>query len=373
MLPLKKEYETFYFFPFYHTGGAEKVHALVTQATGGPNSIIYFTRTSHDKNFYADFVKSGSTIKDISRYTDNKFLYFLNLIYRGYISGVINNQKKTALIFNGQCNFAYKISPWIKKRIPQIELIHSFNTFSWIRIPFLPFISRTVMISQVRIDDHLKQYKKLKVPDVYKARIQHIVNGIPLPLSKKQKDVTETIKVLYAGRGTEEKRVNLVAKIAVRSAQEALPVEFLFMGDVREAISPSLRSFCTILGHLVDQKKIDEVYSKAHLVIITSYTEGFPLVIEEGMSHGCGVIATPVGDIPIHVKPHENGFLFSSIWDEALIVEEGVKFLSLLSKEKGLLLQMGENNRKYAYENFSLEAFDKKYRQLFDQLRNNLS
>jgi glycosyltransferase involved in cell wall biosynthesis len=229
------------------------------------------------------------------------------------------------------------------------------------------------MISQVRIKDHLKQYQKLKVPDVYKARIQHIVNGISLPLTKKQKDVSNTIKVLYAGRGTEEKRVSLVAKIAERSAQEKLPVEFLFMGDVLEAISPTLRSFCTILGQLTNPAEIDEVYSNAHVVIITSYTEGFPLAIEEGMSHGCGVIATPVGDIPIHIKPSENGFLFSSVRDEALIVEEGVNFLSLLSKEKGLLLEMGENNRKYAYENFSIEAFNEKYRQLFNKLRSHLS
>jgi glycosyltransferase involved in cell wall biosynthesis len=368
MQPVKKAYENYYFFPFYHTGGAEKIHALVAQATGGARSIIYFTRTSHDKNFYEDFVKSGSTIKDISTYTDNKFLYFINLIYRGYISSIINSQKSAPLIFNGQCNFAYKIAPWIKKEIPQVELIHSFNTFSWIRLPFLPFISQTVMISQVRIEDHLKQYQQLKVPDYYNSRIQYIVNGIPLPSTIEKKDVTNTIKILYAGRGTEEKRVNLVAKIAERSVQEGLPVEFLFMGDVLHAISPALRPFCTLIGQQADPAKINEVYRQAHVVIITSYTEGFPLVIEEGMSHACAVIATPVGDIPIHVKHNENGFLFSSVWDEAVIVAEGVKFVFLLLKEKALLLQMGETNREYAYSHFSIESFNEKYQQLFKKL-----
>ncbi|MCW3107883.1 MAG: glycosyltransferase family 4 protein [Segetibacter sp.] len=263
--PMKKEYETFFFFPFYHTGGAEKVHAMVTQATGNENCIIYFTRKSHDKNFYNDFARSGCTIKDISNYTDNKFLYFVNLVFRGIITGYINRQKQNPLVFNGQCNFGYKISPWIKKQIPQVELIHSFNTFSWIRIPFLPFISTTVMISQVRIEDHLRQYEKIEIPSLYKARIQYIVNGISLPSEVKEKDFTRSIKALYVGRGTEEKRVQLIAKIAEQSAFQKLTVEFVFMGEVKEAIPAELVQYCKLLGHKSDQNEIDEI-SNNHIL-----------------------------------------------------------------------------------------------------------
>lgn len=233
---MKKEYETYYFFPFYHTGGAEKVHALITQATGNTNCIIYFTRKSQDDNFYDDFVKSNCTIKDISNYTDNKFLYFFNLIFRGIVSGHINHQKYKPLVFNGQCNFGYKISPWIKKQIPQVELIHSFNTFSWIRIPFLPFITTTIMISRVRIEDHLRQYEKIRIPAFYKSRIQYIVNGIRLPLTVKEKDFAGTIKVLYVGRGTEEKRVHLIAKIAELSAQKNFR-QRLFLWEMYKMLS----------------------------------------------------------------------------------------------------------------------------------------
>src|SRR5688572_24051542 len=103
--PLPKEYDTFYFFPFYHTGGAEKVHALIAKATGSENCIIYFTRKSHNKGFLELFEDSGCTIKDISNFTDNKWLYFNNIIFRGIISGYINSQQNLPLIFNGQCNF----------------------------------------------------------------------------------------------------------------------------------------------------------------------------------------------------------------------------------------------------------------------------
>lgn len=369
--PMKEAYETFFFFPFYHTGGAEKVHAMVTQATGNKNCIIYFTRKSHDKNFYNDFVKSGCTIKDISKYTDNKFLYFINLIFRGMITGYINTQKKPPLVFNGQCNFGYKISPWVKQQIPQIELIHSFNTFSWIRIPFLPFISKTIMISRVRIEDHIKQYKKTGIPDTYISKIQYIVNGISLPQNLKEKDFTQNIKVLYVGRGTAEKRVQLIAKMAEQAAKKKLPVEFMFMGDVKEAIPQELAPYCQLLGHKSDEHEIDETYQQSHIVMITSSTEGFPLAIEEGMARGCAVIATPVGDIPIHVKNNTNGFLFTSVTDELLIIIEAVNWLTLLSNNRALLKEMGARNMDYAHKNFSIEAFNKSYRELFNQLRSN--
>ena len=368
--PLAKEYETFFFFPFYHTGGAEKVHALVAQATGNSNCIIFFTRKSYDKNFYKDFVQSGCDIRDISAFTGSKFLYPINLIYRGIISGYINKQPLKTVVFNGQCNFGYKISPWINKAIPQVELIHSFNTFSWIRLPFLPFISRTMMISKLRIEDHLRQYKKMDVPLPFYKKIQYIVNGIPLPGMQKEKDYNGKLQVLYVGRGTEEKRVHIVAKMAEKAHQQKLPVDFVFMGDVSNAIPAGLLKYCKLIGHQTDSQKIDDEYWQSHIVVITSYTEGFPLAIEEGMARGCAVMATAVGDIPVHVKNIENGLLFSSVDNQETIIDEGVEFLALLCDNKKPLQEISIRNWKYAVENFGIEAFNNSYQQLFHQLRN---
>ena len=368
--PLPKGYETFFFFPFYHTGGAEKVHALITQAVGNDRCIIFFTRKSADENFYTDFEQSGCTIKNISAYTDNKWLYFVNFMYRGMISGYINRQTLKPIVFNGQCNFGYKISPWIRKEVPQIELNHSFNTFSWIRLPFLSFISKTVMISKLRIEDHLQQYKRLDVPHQFNNKIEYVVNGIQLPQHYHRKSFDRPLQVLYVGRGTEEKRVYLIAKIAAAAARNNLPVEFIFMGDVANSIPSEHLPWCKLLGPKKDPAEIESIYQQAHVVIITSSTEGFPMVIEEGMANGCTIISTPVGDIPFHVKHGTNGFLFSSANNEELIISEGVEYLTRLCKHKNLLAEMGETNRKYAIENFGIEAFNNKYRQLFNQLRN---
>lgn len=360
--PLKKQYKVFFFFPFYHTGGAEKVHAQIAAATGGTDCVIFFTKRSADDRFLEDFKKTGCEIKDISKFTDDKWLYFLNLFYRGIITGYINSQHQKPIVFNGQCNFGYKISPWIKKPIPQIELIHSLNSFSYIRIPFLPFIKRTVMISKKRIDDHKELYQRYKIPASYTEKILHIPNAISLPQQvapKSENDLT----VLYVGRGTKEKRVKLIAGTAKLLQNEN--IQFEMLGDVSEAINPGDYSFIKFYGNTSNEKLIAGIYTKAHVLILTSATEGFPMVVMEAMAHGCVILSTAVGDIPYHVKNNENGFLFSNTNDEATIIAEAAEKITWLKNNRHEMKKMAATNIEYAKHNFGIERFNKDYRELF--------
>lgn len=360
--PLKIEYDVFFLFPFYHTGGAEKVHALITHAVTNKKCIVYFTRKSVDDTFYNEFKKNGCTIKDISAFTDNKWLYYLNLIYRGIITSYINRQSIKPVVFNGQCNFAYKISPWVNSSIKQIELIHSFNTFSWIRIPFIPFIYKTIMISKVRIDNHLEQYKKLQIPEKYNYRIGYICNGIKLPKEKVDKIFEEKLNVLYVGRGTSEKRVHLVAAIAQQVKQVNATIEFTMVGDVENAIPVDLQKYCSLKGTIHDASVLSNLYKKAHIVIITSNTEGFPMVIMEAMSYGCAIIATPVGDLTVHIQ-QENGFITSSI-EEDKVVKEMTQHILYLNEYRSILKTLSYENKKYANEHFDIQLFNTKYQEL---------
>lgn len=362
--PLKKEYRVFFFFPFYHTGGAEKVHAQIADALGKNDCIIFFTKRSSDDRFLNDFKKTGCEIKDISQFTDNKWLYFLNLFYRGVITGYINIQQQKPIVFIGQCNFGYKISPWIRKTIPQIELIHSLNTFSYIRIPFLPFITKTIMISQKRIEDHKELYARYKIPTNLLGKIIHIPNAIKLPDNPYVKD-DKTFTVLYVGRGTEEKRVKLVAETAKQLYEKKENVEFEIMGDVSDSISKSTYPFIKFHGNISDEKMIHDIYLKAHVLILTSATEGFPMVIMEGMAYGCVILSTAVGDIPYHVRNNENGFLFSNSENESVIVNEAIEKIIWLKNNRDELKKMAVKNIEYAKRNFGIERFNIDYKELF--------
>jgi Glycosyltransferase len=363
-----REIKVYYFFPFYHIGGAEKIHAQVAAATGGQDCIIYFTKRSANSGMLEAFQRSKCIIRDISRYTDNKWLYFINFIYRGMISYRINHQKQSTLVFNGQCNFAYKLSPWIQKGNPQIELIHSLNTFSYIRIPFIPFITLTVMISQKRIKDHKELYKKYHISDQYLNLIEYIPNAIKIPNLQVQK-LKPPFKVLFSGRGGQEKRVHLIAAMAKHFNESDNNVQFEIMGDVSEVLNANEHPYIHFYGALNDQKQINQIYSRAHVVILTSSTEGFPLAVIEGMSLGCAIIATPVGDIPFHIKDGENGFLFSSVSDEKTIVNEGYQYISKLEQDEKLFQKISLNNIQYCRDHFSIEQFNVRYQNLFDRLK----
>ena len=369
--PLKKQYRIFFFFPFYHTGGAEKVHSQIANATGGNDCIIFFTKRSADNRFLDEFRRSGCDIRDVSTFTGNKWLYFLNLFCRGMITGYINSQKLKPIVFNGQCNFGYKISPWIKKNIPQVELIHSLNTFSYIRIPFLPFIAKTVMISQKRIEDHKELYTRYNIPSHLLNNIVHIPNAIKLPGKTFVKD-DSTFTVLYVGRGTEEKRVKLVAETAKKLFEKKENVAFEIMGDVSGSINKSTYPFIKFHENISDEKMIHDIYSKAHVLMLTSATEGFPMVIMEAMAYGCIILSTAVGDIPYHVKNNENGFLFSNTENGSAIINEATEKIIWLKDNRPVTNQMAENNISYANHNFGIERFNKNYRDLFSSLKSSI-
>lgn len=372
--PLEKEYETFFFFPFYHVGGAEKVHANIAKAIGNRNCIIFFTRKSQNDLFYREFASSQCALRDISRYTDNKWLYFVNIVFRGIISAYINEQKRKPLVFNGQCNFGYKISPWIKKDIPQVELIHSLCSFSYIRIPFLPFITRTVMISTIRIQEHLDLYKRYGIPAALGEKIRFIMNGIDLPKEKPalQKPGGE-MTVLYVGRSTPEKRVHLVAQIASLVKNATDKIQFTFLGEVKEAIPETYHPLCNFLGNQSDPALIAEVYRNASVLLLVSDTEGFPMVIMEAMAQGLAIVSTSVGEVPLHIKNGINGFLIDDYNNPEAVVSEGVRFILKLWQTPALLTEISARNIAYAYEHFGMDRFQNNYRELIANVKQGMS
>jgi glycosyltransferase involved in cell wall biosynthesis len=363
--PLQAEYEVFFFFPFYHTGGAEKVHALISYVLKNRKSIVIFTRKSHNDGFRALFSDSGHDIIDISSYTDNKVKYWNNLVWRGVVTGHINRQRKRPKLFNGQCNFAYKCAPWVHSSIKQYELIHSFNSFSWIRIPFIPYYTSTVMISRKAMTDHYMQYMRLGIPDALAARICYIRNGIMTPPDVSPKETDDRpLSVIYVGRGTSEKRVHIILSIA-RACQDAgLPVKFTFVGDLSNLFKGRLPANCKATGNLNDPVELDHYYRAADVLMLTSSEEGFPMVVMEAMARGCIILSTPVGELPEHIMSNETGFLFSSITDEKTIEQEGVIWIKYLISHPDMCRSMSSKCILYARKHFGIDQFEQEYRAL---------
>lgn len=364
----KAEYDIYFFFPFYHIGGAEKIHYQIAQAFAGSRCIVYFTRKSKGENFLKEFEQNGFTIRDISKYTDNKLLYPVNFIFRGLISFQINNQRNVPIVFNGQSNFGYKISPWVKEHIPQVDLIHALCSFSAIRIPFLEFYKRSVTVSQEIIDKHKRLYDRFRMPRRIRDNIVYINYGIELPVRIQKTQFVSNLRVLYVGRGSEEKRVHLIAQMARVASEQSFPFTFQFLGDVDKFIPDQLKGFCHLLGSVTDPNDVDRIYRQSDVLVVASSTESGPLVVLEAMARGLAILSTPVGIVNEHIKHGINGFVFSSIEHSEQIVQEGIQFLLSLSRDIDLQKRIATENQNYAFENFGIEHFYKNYRNLFKQL-----
>jgi colanic acid/amylovoran biosynthesis glycosyltransferase len=70
-----------------------------------------------------------------------------------------------------------------------------------------------------------------------------------------------------------------------------------------------LRDEVRLLGHL-SRQQIDACYAAADLIVLTSRSEGIPLVLMEAMAHSKPVLAPEITGIPELVVDAKNGFLY---------------------------------------------------------------
>ena len=74
----------------------------------------------------------------------------------------------------------------------------------------------------------------------------------------------------------------------------------------------------TLLGH-VRHEQLGSLYDRADLVVLTSRSEGLPLVLMEAMARGKIVLAPAITGIPELVIPGKTGFLYQPEWMDDFI------------------------------------------------------
>jgi colanic acid/amylovoran biosynthesis glycosyltransferase len=72
-----------------------------------------------------------------------------------------------------------------------------------------------------------------------------------------------------------------------------------------------LQNCVALLGH-VNREKMDSLYETADLVVLTSRSEGIPLVLMEAMAREKIVMAPEITGIPELILPGRNGFLYKA-------------------------------------------------------------
>jgi glycosyltransferase involved in cell wall biosynthesis len=126
------------------------------------------------------------------------------------------------------------------------------------------------------------------------ANVYEIPYGVEIPDEVAGED--EPPKVLFAGRLSKEKRIDVVA-----AATEGLPRIVAGDGPLRDLLPDALG--------FVPQQELFELMERAAVLLLTSEREGLPNVVLEAMARGKTVVSTPVGGIPAVIKDGETGLL----------------------------------------------------------------
>lgn len=348
----------FLFFPYYHIGGAEKVHVKITSCLKEHNPIVFFANKSKNPALKEQFMQSAK-IFDIGYLNNPLLIYF----WAGVLSTVVN-YNKDCVVFGCNNILFYKLIPYLKPDICCIDLIHAFGGgIENVSLPYVNRLDKRVVINSRTLKDLKKQYSLNGVPEEMNDRIFLIENCVQIPERITRKNNGSTLRILYVGRGSEEKRVHLIGKISHVCHQKNVPVEFVLVGEVEDSIPEQYRIHCNFLGEIVDEKKLSEVYNSSDILLLVSSSEGFPLVIMEAMARGLVTISTDVGGISEHIHNGYNGFLIKND-NEDLIIKNTCDIISELVSNKSLMDKISTEAYEYAKVNFNCKNFCLKYKKL---------
>jgi glycosyltransferase involved in cell wall biosynthesis len=360
----------FFFFPYTHVGGAEKVHAQITETVKDKNPWIFFTGFSLNKKFLPMFENNG-TLLDVAVGINHPFFIKRSM---KLIAECIEKSNKP-VIFGCNNLFFYDLIPVLSNNVKVIDLMHDFR-FDGEEMVFKSFLPKflrcdhRVFISERAIQQTKKFYRMNSVEEEYVHRLVYIPNYTDVPAHFTEKK-SAPLQVVYVGRDTSEKRAYLVSALAKLCLEKKMEVQFTIVGAIQQPVALQNQPAIEFTGELTDTEKLRSIYKKADVILITSEREGFPMAIMEGMAYGVIPVSTPVGDVPKHIKQGQTGYITSSL-EADMVVAEMSNYIQLLLQDKTLRQTIGKNAHAYALLHFSKEQFTKRYQELLKYDRNHL-
>lgn len=364
LFPPRKRPGLYFFFPFYHVGGAERVHADIVKLVHCRNPWVVITHRSQGTALKHEFARAGRLF-DLSRHSEN---LVLKALWRGYFATVIN-RSANATVFGSNTDFYYSLLPYLRAEVRAADLIHAFGGgIEWISLPCAERIERRFVVNQRTLEDMERQYAREGLPGELAGRILVVENGVRVPPLQLQTAHGEQLRVLYVGRGTEEKRAHLVPRIVSLCNDWGMKLQCRMAGDLSHAAPVAEMRHCRLVGELHDPEAIAALYRESDLLLVPSSREGFPLVVMEAMAHGVVPIATDVGGLSSHLTNGANGFLVQSGCGEQQIVHDFAAVIRELDRDRARLHRLSEAAYSYAAQHFTGEKFEHCYRKFFGEV-----
>ena len=265
----------------------------------------------------------------------------------------------------------YLISSWIKLIRKDYDVVHCQSTFPALSALFSgkkyfvycrgsdiylargwkKLINRIVLRNAKGVISLTKDMQN-RIKKDYDVKSVIVPNGNNFEGVRKMKKDDDVPRVIYVGTLKKIKGVDYLLK-SVASLKDNFELWIIGSGPEKESLqelSSDLKlKGVKFLGRKTGRKLVWAM-SQGDVLVLPSFSEGFPNVILEGMSLGMPIIATDVGGVREILKEGYNGFVIPAR-DSKKMREK----ISLLIKSKILQKKFSKNNlkdvKKYSWSN----------------------
>ncbi len=337
-------------------GGAERVHADIVAAIADHQPEVWFTEPARDAGLLPRFEAHARVVQLGARLRHRLEAYF----QAGFQAGRIA-RGQVGTVFGCFSHFFYDMLPWLRgvPGVRCVDLLHNFGVnFENYSLPQVARLDARVVITQTLREMLRRHYRYEGINTAWMARVQVIGNTVPVPAELPARDAGGPLRVLYVGRGTPEKRVHLLGRVARELGPTA---RFTLVGDVESVVEAADKPHCHFTGMLTDPAALAAQYDAAQVLVLASEREGFPVVVMEAMARGVVPVCTAVGGLP-ELPPQTCLLVAPEPPDRA--VAELVAALRTLAADPAMLQRMSAAARAYAVAHFGPAVARAQWRRL---------
>lgn len=246
-------------------------------------------------------------------------------------------------------------SAWVIQELINDRIASSSNPYNWFTTQLYKHSTQYAISNIHYLIANSSYIKKLAIIHGAKAQNTFVkYNSVDTKLFHPNKDNRKDIDILYFGRLSIEKGVNVLLEASKYLSKNR---DILIIGDgyLRKNLKLQAQHLqCNLkFQGWVDHNLLPQFIRRAKLVVVPSLSEPQGLVVLESMACGTPVIGTNVGGIPEMIKHNKNGWLVKPNDPRSL----GRMIEDILSDDKKLTL-IGQAALKTA-ESYSTEQFSR--------------
>ena len=292
-----------------------------------------------------------------------------------YIKNIINTAKrlKVTAIHVHDSN-ALTMALWVMRSLKNVQLVYTRKRNNRIGTGFL----KKIKYNSRHIDHILclsNAVKAVLLPVVRDhSKIQVIYDGIDVDKYNTATDVDHVRKILnlpsevkivgnLAGLVPQKDIHTFIKAVKEFKGLSDMPVKFVIAGDgpmrdelVAFAKALNVENEIEFLGF---RKDVPELLKGFDVFMLSSKTEGLPLVVMESFAAGTPVVSTDAGGTREAVKNGVNGFIVP-VDDAQQLAEKTLKVL----QDEVLAAQFSQKSAQLVHEKFTLDVMKENYKNI---------